>query len=247
MSMHAEIGEGESAAPASHFRQAKRGGRCAPRTPSPGDHVGASVVGREVEPNDKRDRRFEITCGHCGSMQIRTSSQINFSLRRSLTVACPRCVSEGYVVRSIARSDKILERVLEGGPLYTGVEILSICEDVWNDLVAQCGPVKEENPSLDPAAGYPYSANEMTEAKRILENYKRYAVSEEEWRAYQKKLEAERVAKTERDYREALRQHYLREQREFSERADAAARALERVVQLGGSIESGSDEDEGLP
>lgn len=74
------------------FREAKTGGSYARRTPVPGELVGESRV---IERLGIRgiESIWSVACS-CGSVQIRSASQINLALRRAYSLLCPDCVSE---------------------------------------------------------------------------------------------------------------------------------------------------------
>jgi hypothetical protein len=227
------------------FHEIRTGGRYARRLPAVGDVVGRSVVLRDLgvsDENPQHGRRFEITCGRCQKPQLRFASHINAILRRGLSVACPDCVHENFLVHSIEYADVITERVLNGGPMYSVGETEMICKDVLAKLEEEFGPAQNPDDEFGPsdmmvAAGWPYSVNERNEAKRALEEYRAWQKECVAWREYLK-MEARRVEeKKARDIRIALEQFIAREERAFSDRAGLAAAALAEFVRLGGKLE----------
>lgn len=221
------------------YRETKTGGRWSPLRVAVGDVIGKSVVLRDLGVDPRLacgSRRFEVTCEHCECVQIRTSAQLNASLRKKRPVTCPRCLSEGRAARALEIFDWRTERVLGGGPVYSDWEMQTICDDVRNELVEEWGyppePIEELN--IDP--GWPYSAHRPGE--KTVEEAIRDAKQEREWIAKENKY---RFEKRDREYAMALKQHYLREARQFREKSEEVAELLERVIALGGTIDAPSD------
>jgi hypothetical protein len=251
-------------APASEMspilREAKTGGRWAPRTPAVGDSGSGSTVLRDLGVDEKGHRRFEITCGRCQAPQTRNSGQINFAFRKGFPVTCPRCMAEGYVARLLQHSDIITERVLGGGPIYTAWETDDMCKDILAELEEEFGPMRHPEDELQPSdmrigAGFPYSHDDIKSARSGLKRFLAEPKIDLEWiqimtreraateeREYQealkraKKLAEKQAKKRERDIRIALKQHHLRDERQFRERAGVAAEALADLIRVGGSV-----------
>jgi len=230
------------------------GGRWSPRQVAIGDRVGQSVVLRDLGVSINC-RRFEITCHFCEHIQIRSTGQINDALRRNRPIVCPECLREGRLARAFVVQDKRLERVLDGGPMYTAFELDDICSDVLFDLEAEFGPSIENESIADLtiATGWPYSASAPKKdaaAEHIMAsledrawrremNNAIFAKRDLEYRAalrraYERQTEEMRAAN--REHQKLLRQVHEREQKEFMESARKAAEALESVIAAGGEI-----------
>lgn len=237
---------------AEHFREAKTGGCFARRLPAVGDAVGRSIILRDLGTSDERPqhgRRFEITCGHCQKPQIRFASHINAILRRGSAVACPECVRENFLVHSIEYADVIIERVLNGGPVYSAGEMEMICKDVRAKLEEEFGPAQNLDDDFGPsdmavAAGWPWGVKERDQAKRGLEEYRIWQKEQRAWREFLKTQARMAEEKKAREIRIALEQFAAREQRAFADQADLAAAALAEVVRLGGYLDDDELEEE---
>jgi hypothetical protein len=237
------------------YREIPTGGQWARRSVTVGDRIGPSVVLRDLGVSVKC-RRFEVTCHFCDCVQIRSTEQINASLRRNRPIVCPECLKEGRLIRSFAIQDKRLERVLAGGPTYTLFEIDDMCSDVLSDLEAEFGPSIEDDASIADmtiAAGWPYSAGEFK--KDVVAEYIEESEADRMWRremnnaafakrdleyrmalrrAYERQTEETRAAN--REYQALLRRAYERDQVEFAKRAQEAAEVLESVIEVGGEV-----------
>jgi hypothetical protein len=129
------------------FREAKVGGRFAPRSPIPGEVVGESRV---LERLGTREGAiiWSVTCS-CARIQIRSSNQINRAIRRGHSLLCPDCISEyrrgsaAYVVDQ--RSQARLERVLDGGPIWSDFETADLQAQVLADLEEEFGPLDKDS------------------------------------------------------------------------------------------------------
>ena len=203
------------------FHEISTGGRLARREICLGDKIGNSVVLKDLGIS-LGHRRWEVTCHYCDKVQTRSTNQLNETLRREKHVTCPNCVRDGFAARGLEVSDKRLERVLAGGPIYTAFEMDVICDDVKNALFEEYGFVEEDSlftkwtrgemtiPGLAIAEGFPYSAKSKQKADDAMEDYKSDATSNERyWR--RKEVDARNVTHE-------------------AKRADEIQAALERAV-----------------
>src|SRR5271155_3135467 len=125
------------------FHEIPTGGKLARREICIGDKIGNSVVLADLGMT-LGHRRWEVTCHFCDKKQIRSTGQLNETLRKEKQVTCPKCVHDGFAARGLEVQDKRLERVLAGGPTYTVFEIEKICDDVKKALEEECGFVDED-------------------------------------------------------------------------------------------------------
>ena len=171
-------------APASIFRETREGGRWANRQPIPGEIVGESKVLRSTTIVEGH-QIWEVLCP-CGKTQLRTSGSINTALRRGGSILCPECLRElrsgGFLADWSDRSTMRIERVLNGGPIWTAEETAALQTSVRRGLEEEFGPLDEERPhslvdmQLD-LTGWPYSAQHTLSA---IEHAKRQAERAEE-------------------------------------------------------------------
>ena len=143
------------------YTEIKTGGRYEARVPVVGEMVGDSRI---IEYLGKRggDCIWSALCG-CGKMQIRSSAQINSALRRKHSLSCPECVTEyrtgrfGYLqdLRSAFR----LERVLDGGPIWSDFEVIQLQDEIRADLEEEFGAIDPDSrmklDDMQIAAGWP--------------------------------------------------------------------------------------------
>jgi len=219
--------------PAPIYREIPTGGQWARRSVTLGERVGQSIVVRDLGIVG-RCRRFEITCQFCEAIQIRSAGQINAALRYNRPITCPQCLGEGRLARALETQDKRLARVLAGGPMYTCFEIDSICDGVRNDLEVEFGASTHDDIPISDmtiAAGWPYSAN--VPAKDAVAEYIGETAAERAWRH---EMHNTLFRKRDLEYRAALRRAYERDQGQFAERAQEAARALEEFIEAGGRL-----------
>lgn len=146
------------------FAETAKGGRYARRNPVLGEAVGDALVVARLEKVGGH-QLWSVRCG-CGAMQIRTSGQINSALRTRRPLACPECVAEyrrgsADYAREERQRDR-LDRVLEGGPVWSIDETQSLCDGVMADLEAEYGSLPEPTLPLPiaVAVGWPYSARD---------------------------------------------------------------------------------------
>ena len=169
---------------ASHFTEVKTGGRYARRNVVLGEMVGESEVVERLGFGLERSRGilWSVKCV-CGELQIRSSGQINAALRKGHSLSCPPCVKEylrgsgAYLrdQRSLAR----LERVLDGGPVWSAYEIADLQAEVLSDLEAEFGPTVERTltiAEMQSAVGWKSNDTRTLEEKeaekiRIADNY----------------------------------------------------------------------------
>lgn len=123
------------------YSEIKTGGQYARRTPVVGEFVGDSQVIACIGIRGK-DSIWSTLCS-CGSMQIRTSGQINNALRNHRSLPCPQCHKEHrggeYSYRRDQRCLARLHRVLEGGPIWAHYETAELQQQVLSDLEEEFG------------------------------------------------------------------------------------------------------------
>jgi len=176
------------------YREVKTGGRYAPRIPVPGETVGESRVIERigVRPGSSDNvgsagTIWSVACA-CGTIQIRSSGQINHALRRGYSLLCPDCVNE-YQQGSAAytrdeRGKSRLERVLDGGPIWSHWETATLQAEVLADLEQEFGALDEDVFTVDEmqiGAGWPYQAKTPTVEEKEVK-----AVRNSERAAYRK-------------------------------------------------------------
>ena len=177
------------------YREVKTGGRYAPRIPVPGEAVGESRVieriglrpGRAGFNSRSAETIWSVACS-CGSIQIRTSGQINHALRRGHSLVCPACVKE-YQQGSAAytmdeRSRLRLERVLDGGPVWSHWETMTLQAEVLADLEEEFGALDEDPLSIAEmqiSVGWPGGRKTPTTEEKEAK-----AAKEADWAAYRR-------------------------------------------------------------
>lgn len=166
------------------FHETQAGGRFARREICLGDRIGNSVVLKDLGVT-LGNRQWEVTCHYCEKVQIRSTGQLNHNIRSERQVLCPVCVRDGFAARGLEVSDKRLERVLAGGPIYTAFEVDCICDDVRKALFEEHGlPLHDEDEpipvwsrgemaivGLTIADGFPYSAKSKKAADDGMKDY----------------------------------------------------------------------------
>lgn len=170
------------------YREVKTGGRYAPRIPVPGEVVGESrVIERIGVRLGSAGTIWSVACA-CGTIQIRSSGQINHALRRGYSLLCPDCVNE-YQQGSAAytrdeRGKSRLERVLDGGPIWSHWETATLQAEVLADLEEEFGALDEDVftvAEMQIGAGWPYQAKTPTVEEKEVK-----AVRNSERAAYRK-------------------------------------------------------------
>ena len=78
---------------------------------------------------------------------------------------CPDCLAETRRGMSAERRSKLLERVMEGGPIYSFGEQQQICNDVREALEAEICPAEDPDDAFSPndlniAVGFPHSGGD---------------------------------------------------------------------------------------
>jgi len=175
------------------FRETAKGGRYRRREPCAGEKVGESKVIEPLGHDDRGATRWSVECP-CGKLQIRSASSINYALRHARSLLCPECIGELARGRGIynaaMRTHAAIERVLDGGPVYTAGEIQFMCDMVRADLEAEFGECEEVvalpvwvDPGWWESKRPTYERRETTDEERGYRNVKRRE---------QRKLEAAR-------------------------------------------------------
>ena len=172
------------------YREVKTGGRHAPRVPVPGEAVGESRVVERVGLRGK-DAIWSVACS-CGSIQIRSSNQINHALRRGYSLLCPECVKEyqrGSAAYSMDERSRLrLERVLDGGPVWSHWETMALQAEVLADLEEEFG-VLDKDPltvaEMQISAGWPAGRKIPTTEEKEAK-----AAKERDWAAYRRAASA---------------------------------------------------------
>lgn len=146
------------------FRETDAGGRWCRRRIAVGDRIGTSTVRRQVGVFDGQTV-FEVDCAGCGATQLRGAAQLNHALRWGREVSCPTCLTETNRGRRYARAADRVDRVRDGGPVYTSWEIEQLCEQVRADLVEAFGVAETDDDRMQladmvSATGWPYSRAE---------------------------------------------------------------------------------------
>lgn len=135
---------------------------------------------------------WSVACA-CGSIQIRPASQINRALRKGYSLLCPECVND-YQHGSAAyardeRSKLRLERVLDGGPIWSVGETATLQAEVLADLEEEFGVLDEDrNWSLSDmqiSVGWPGGRKVPTSEEREIKLAK-----EADWVAYRRAASA---------------------------------------------------------
>ena len=183
------------------YTEIKTGGRYEARVPVVGEMVGDSRI---IEYLGKRgpDRIWSTLCG-CGKKQIRSSGEINSALRRKHSLSCPECVTEyrtgrfGYLQdeKSAAR----LERVLDGGPIWSAFEVIQLQNEIRADLEEEFGAIDPDSrmklDDMQIATGWPNGRKtQETRDREDVEKQKRRRRAEQERYQYQKAVEASKRA-----------------------------------------------------
>lgn len=144
------------------YTEIKTGGQYLARTPVAGEMVGDCKV---IEWLGLRGKHaiWSTLCS-CGSVQIRTSGQINQALRRRRSLPCPKCLKEyHHGAASYWREQRRLtriERVLEGGPVWSDYETAELQQQILQDLEEEFGCIDKDSKlsigEMQPANGWPY-------------------------------------------------------------------------------------------
>lgn len=226
------------------FKETARGGQWSRRKITSGESVGESKVLHRVGIVGT-NTIWEVQCP-CGSVQLRPVGQINQALRRGYSILCPECVTDyrngraGYAVDQ--RVQKRLQRVLNGGPVWSDRETLLLQKAIRRDLEEEFGEVDyEEKFSIadmqvaHPGHASPRNVRTSEEQKAISE--RRLKADEERKRyrravAHAKRQREQEVYELERvqTYTDSLARKKAKEEELERGLADKRAENWERVI-----------------
>lgn len=124
------------------LRQNSRGTAARRVTPKIGDRYGELTVRDCLGKGPRGSHLWLLVCS-CGSEAVRDTGALNWSVREGMSPQCPRCLSQlrgGLgLVRRMERQERIRERWLDEGTLWTGADCLRLMDEVRSDLEAEFG------------------------------------------------------------------------------------------------------------
>ena len=127
------------------FREVPTGGRSAPRKPAVGERFGELII--ESQEGRRGTSVLWLCRCDCGRSALRTSSQLNRSVRLGHSPCCMECRDELWRSRFRTSDPErryfLRKRFYDTGSLYSPHELKNICELVRCDLVEEFGPTSD--------------------------------------------------------------------------------------------------------